>query len=392
MRVPDFHPPWASKLVVEHAIPLAMRTGNWTGESAVLDRDGGEIPVSQVILAQRMPDGRVGYLATIMRDIREEKESRLKLERSERKYRTLFEDSRDAVLMGTTDGRLMDINPAGVQLLGCESKDEALSLNPLKEVFAGPAESARFLEAMDRQGFVRGLEASVRRKDGKILTVLITATGLRDVAGAITGWHAILADITEHRRLEKEHVQAQKMEAVGLLASGVAHDFNNILTVITSHATFLLDDVAKGTQQHNDLLEVSHACARAATLTRQLLAFGGRRPSAPQELLVDDAVHQMARMLCRLLGDNIRLKTDQVSCGGCLCMDPGQLEQILVNLAVNARDAMPVGGLLTISTTMERRQAPHEHDMIVLSIADNYRLATLGRSTSRKPLPMEIPN
>jgi nitrogen-specific signal transduction histidine kinase/ActR/RegA family two-component response regulator len=164
----------------------------------------------------------------------------------------------------------------------------------------------------------------------------------------------IQADVTARRALEDQLRHAQKMEAIGQLAGGVAHDFNNLLTVINGYSDLLLADTAADDDRRDPLLGIREAGERAAALTQQLLAFGRRMIVAPQVLDVNDLVGSCSSMLRRLIGEDVSLAA-VLSSSACLVqIDPGQLEQVIMNLAVNARDAMPTGGRLTITTALEQ--------------------------------------
>jgi signal transduction histidine kinase/CheY-like chemotaxis protein len=180
--------------------------------------------------------------------------------------------------------------------------------------------------------------------------VSISAAGLRDASGVSTGFIILAADITDRALLQAQLRQAQKMEAVGLLAGGVAHDFNNILTVIKSYASMLHDDIEAGDPRRDDVAEVEKAADRAAGLTRQLLAFSRQQVLKPQVLHLNDTVAEVGKMLSRLIGADVAMSTRYDPDLGFVKADAGQLEQVLMNLAVNARDAMPNGGTLTIET------------------------------------------
>ncbi|TLY54232.1 MAG: response regulator [Gemmatimonadetes bacterium] len=197
-----------------------------------------------------------------------------------------------------------------------------------------------------------------RAKDGKLFEVDLVTRPL-EFAGRRA--RLILAhDVTAQRQLEEQLRQSQKMEAVGQLAGGIAHDFNNLLTAILGSTQLLLNNMPSGDPRREDAEEVRHAGLRAAELTRQLLAFSRRQVLAPKVLELNVVVGNMDRMLRRLLGEDVELVTSLDPTAGAVNADPGQLEQVLLNLAVNARDAMPGGGRLSIETT---RLALHEEHL-----------------------------
>jgi signal transduction histidine kinase len=183
------------------------------------------------------------------------------------------------------------------------------------------------------------------RKDGAVITVEVSARALP--AGNLL---ATLRDVTDRKRLEEQLRQAQKMEAVGRLAGGVAHDFNNVLTAIFGYADLLTEEFPAGSPARQDLEEIRKAATRASALTRQLLAFSRQQVLAPVVLSVNDLVEDVDKMLRRLLGEDVDLRVTLARDAGNVRTDPGQLQQVIMNLVVNARDAMPTGGKLLIET------------------------------------------
>jgi signal transduction histidine kinase/ActR/RegA family two-component response regulator len=210
------------------------------------------------------------------------------------------------------------------------------------------------------EAFFRGNDDEMRyeyrivRGDGAIRDVVVEQVRLRTPDGATEGFIGIIDDVTERRALEDHLRQSQKLEAVGRLAGGVAHDFNNLLTVIGNYGEFLKRELEPGTTGRADLEELLNATRRAAALTSQLLTFGRKQVSVPKLLDPNCVIRGVEEMLRRLIGEHIALVTDLDPDVGQVLVDPGQLEQVLVNLAVNARDAMPSGGLLTIETATIR--------------------------------------
>jgi len=270
--------------------------------------------------------------------------------RSEERYRSLFEESLDAVYVSTPAGRLIDVNPAGVSLFGYSSKEELLRVDIARDLYADPAQRERWLERIREQGFVRDFELETRTRDGRRLVLLETSSGVRDEQGRLVALRGFLRDVTEQRQLEDHLRQAQKMEAVGQLAGGVAHDFNNLLTVIFGYSDLVLAGLPAQDPMRADVEEIRNAGRRAGELTRQLLAFGRRQVLSPRLLDLNRVVGDMEKLLRRLIGEHIELVTRLDDGLGVCRADPGQIEQVIVNLAVNARDAMPDGGRLVIST------------------------------------------
>jgi two-component system, cell cycle sensor histidine kinase and response regulator CckA len=197
---------------------------------------------------------------------------------------------------------------------------------------------------------LEGAEEKETWPDGRVTWVSTTKVPVRDAGGAVVGLLGISRDITERKKLEEQLLASQKMEAVGRLAGGVAHDFNNLLAVIVGYGEMVLKRLEKGSPLHAKQLEVLKAAQRAASLTGQLLAFSRKQVLQPRVLDVNDVVSDMDALLRRLIGEDIELRTHSAPDLGSVSADPGQLGQIIMNLAVNARDAMPRGGRLTIET------------------------------------------
>jgi PAS domain S-box-containing protein len=234
-------------------------------------------------------------------------------------------------------------------MLGYGSERELLEKDTARDIYLDAGARTRALDAVLRQGHATA-ENQWRRKDGSIITVRQTSRAVLDARGAPEHHITIVEDITERRDLESQLRQAQKMEAIGQLASGVAHDFNNLLAAIMGSAEILLEELPAGSQSRDDASEIRNAALRAAGLTRQLLAFGRKQALAPRLINLNELVAGTEMLLRRTLGEEIDLRTVLAPGLGAARADPGQLEQVIINLAVNARDAMERGGKLTIET------------------------------------------
>lgn len=268
-------------------------------------------------------------------------------------FRTLYsaiEQSADLVLITDSSGIIEYVNPAFEKLTGY-SRAEVIGQTPriLKSGEQGPELYRQLWERIRGGDIYRGVLVN-RKKTGESFVVEKTITPIRNAAGRVTHFISNDRDISERRRLEAALFQAQKMDAIGLLAGGVAHDFNNLLLVISSYAELMQDSIGPEHRLHRNVQEILSASRRAANLTRQLLAFGRKQPQSLQVLDLNAILRDISRMLPRLIGEDVELNIapapdlDQVK------LDPVQLEQIVMNLAANARDAMPTGGKLTIAT------------------------------------------
>src|SRR5205807_2246829 len=202
-----------------------------------------------------------------------------------------------------------------------------------------------------RLGMAAQHDLSFLHRDGQQVDTIVAASPILDEEGRYTGALEMITDVTERKRLEDQFRQSQKMEAIGQLAGGVAHDFNNLLTVIAGNAELLFENPTLDSGHARECLQdIKQAGLKAASLTRQLLAFSRKQLLAPEVLNLNDLIANLEKMLRRLIGEDLDLVTDLAADLWLVKADPGQIEQVLLNLAVNSRDAMPQGGRLTIAT------------------------------------------
>ena len=272
-------------------------------------------------------------------------------EHSLRKLSCAVEQSADAILITNSDGIIEYVNPAFETLTGY-SQQEVIGKTPaiLKSGQQAPA-LYRELWAAIRSGNVYRSVLVNRKKNGDVYYVDETISPIQDTEGRVTHFVSNGRDYTERLRLEAQLIQAQKMDAVGRLAGGIAHDFNNLLTIITSYSELALDSVIPGSTTEARMHEIISAARRAAELTRQLLAFSRQQPQALRVAELNPVVRGIVKTLPRLIGEDIELVFIPGEGLGRVRLDPVQIEQILMNLAANSRDAMPQGGRCTIETS-----------------------------------------
>ncbi len=465
------HPDWAARIVLEKGIPFAIQHGVWCGETALLHKDGHEIPVSQAILVHKNPDGTIDSISTIMRDITQCKQAEKDLQISEEKYRTLFELDSDALFMVDEESAdILDANAIAAQMYGY-SKEELLQLKatdlsdepektkaaiklngkthvPIrchkkKDGTVFPVEIAAndftlqgmkinissirdITERMHEEKLLRSSEIKYRRvfensisaiyiydveknfidsnqagldllgysrdelmkmsipdvdaepqavlpahnqllqgeslinyehklkdKDGKILTVLNNSTAIQDDDGNIIGMQSILMDISRREQLEAQLRQAQKMEAIGVLTGGIAHEFNNLLVPILGFTELLMSEKSECDPDLADLKQIQNAGNIAKDLILQMVAFGRRsipkRESVQLECVVEDTI----RLIKNTIPSNISINKEvEVGLPPILGL-PNELQQVLLNLCINAGQAMPAGGVLIIRLRKE---------------------------------------
>ncbi len=268
------------------------------------------------------------------------------LERREEHYRSLIENSLDLISILNPDGTMRYASPSHERVLGYPIED-LIGQNGFD--FIHPDDLPPVRAAFERADGAAALVCRVRHKDGSWRVLECFGRDLSHLPG-VRGVVINSRDITERTRLEEQLHHSQRLEAMGRLAGGVAHDFNNLLMVITGHAQMLLETMLPGDPARSDLEQVVKASERATDLTRQLLAFSRRQGVRPAHIHFNTLVQDMERMLRRVLGEDIELITMLASDLNTVYADPGQIEQVILNIAVNARDAMPQGGKLTLAT------------------------------------------
>ncbi len=286
----------------------------------------------------------------VVRDISERARVERALRQSEETYRAFFQQNLAGNYISTAGGRLLDCNSAFLEIFGFVSVAEAKGVD-LATLYPDPSARQRFLKKLEEDGHVEHYEKDLRRKDGRPLIVVENALGVFDSKGMLTEIRGFLLDETERRRAETQLRQAQKMDALGRLAGGVAHDFNNLLTIIIGYSEILLQHPALGEPAKPQVEQVLEAGRHAGRLTRQLLAFSRKQILQPVVMDLNHAVSELETMLGRLLPENIELRTRLYPVLAWVRADPGQIEQVLLNLVINARDAMPDGGKLVIETS-----------------------------------------
>ena len=308
--------------------------------------DGHRTWVSTTKMTLRDVHGNIVGTFGVSRDITDRKRA----EAEHLRLVTAIEQSAEAVVITNASGAIEYVNPAFTRITGY-SREEVLGQNPrkLKSDKQDPAFYQQ-LWATILQGKIWHGEIVNRRKDGKLYTLEMNIAPVRRTSGEITHFIATKQDVTERKRLEEQYRQAQKMEAVGRLAGGVAHDFNNLLTIINGYSEMVMERLDFNDPVRGYLEQIKKAGDRAASLTRQLLAFSRQQVLAPRVLDLNALVADVEKMLRRMIGEDISLTISLGSPLGQVKADPGQIEQILMNLAVNARDAMPEGGKLAIET------------------------------------------
>jgi PAS domain S-box-containing protein len=320
-------------------------SGSETFETQHQTKQGRVFPVA--VTANRLEFDGKEYSLAFVRDITERKRA----EAERMRLMTGIEQAAEAVVITDAKGDIQYVNPAFSAMTGY-SREEALGKNP-RILKSGKQDAALYagMWATILAGQPWRGEMINCRKDGKLYTEMMSITPVLNEHKELTHFVAIKEDITARKLLEDQFRQAQKMEAVGRLAAGVAHDFNNLLTIILGYSDLLLGGFVSGDPMRAYTTEIKGAGERAVGLTRQLLAFSRQQVLAAQVLDLNNLVANLTKMLKRLIGEDIDLVFNAGPSPPTVKADPGQIEQVLMNLAVNSRDAMPRGGKLTIETS-----------------------------------------
>jgi PAS domain S-box-containing protein len=288
----------------------------------------------------------------------------------------LFEEAPSANFTATSDGIITDCNGAFVLLLACADADSVRGV-PIQTFFANPADGALFLERSAARSPLLAEEWRLKRKDGKTVHALVTMALVASADGTVSELRGYLVDVTERRELEAQLRQAQKMEAIGRLAGGVAHDFNNIITAIMGYCNLLAEEVGSDASLREEVEGIQTAAKKAVNLTRQLLAFSRKQPLEPRLLDANAAIVDLEKMARRLVSENVALKFFADAKRPLVSIDPGQLEQVLINLVVNAKDAVGAEGTIIVETSNVRSDGSGKHhgvtagDWLVIAVRDN---------------------
>ncbi len=373
MPILDLHHPGDREHVLRH-LADCDRQGTARYEARMMRHDGTAVPVQMDVVSVPDREGAPLYRIATVQDIREHKRA----EEEVRKLWRAVEQSPVSIVITNPAGEIEYANPSFTQVTGY-TLDEVRGRNPsMLQSGETPDDAYRKMWATITTGGVWHGEFLNRKKNGDLFRETASISPVFDDAGRITHFIALKEDVTERHRLEEQLRLSQKMEAVGRLAGGVAHDFNNLLGVIIGHSHLLMMRITDP-ELRAEIDEIEKAGQRAGALTRQLLAFSRKQVLAPRVLDLNTVVTDLEKMLLRMVGEDVRLTTRLSADLGATRADPGQIEQVIMNLVVNARDAMPSGGTITIETSnVDLDQSP-THDQVcvvpgryvLVSIADD---------------------
>ncbi len=294
----------------------------------------------------------VTHAVIVSHDITAYKEAEKALRQAEEKYRSIFENAIEGIFRSTPEGRFLDVNPAYARMHGYESAHELIaSITDIgRQLFVHPEDRLRFKEILEEQGFIKGNETERLRKDGSKIWVSSNAHVVRDPEGKILYYEGTVEDITARKHLESKLLQAKKLEAIGKLAGGVAHDFNNILTAIIGYANMLRMKMDDGDQSKVYVKQILASSEKAANLTQSLLAFSRKQVIELKPVKINTIINGIEKILQRLLTEDIDIRIALCPEDTTVMADSTQIDQVLLNLVTNARDAMPNGGQIVIET------------------------------------------
>jgi two-component system cell cycle sensor histidine kinase/response regulator CckA len=336
---------------VQEAGAEARRTGKGkTLEYRMLHKDGSwrvlESTSSVILSAKGVPE----KLVIVSRDVSDRRQAIEALRQSESSFRSLVEGAPYGIYRAATDGQFLRVNPALERMLKYTDSGELIQKNLRADVFRNSSDFDRLVELLGSEGEFKDVEVEWKRKDNKSITVRCSGRHLNESLQAASVFEVFAEDVTERRALEKQLSMAAKMEAVGRLSGGIAHDFNNLLGVIIGYSQVLRRKLDPNSPLKEHAEEVEKAANRAVSLTRQLLAFSRQQILTLAVVDLNTLVSDMQKMLPRLIGEDVVVDIDLDPNLGRIKADQGQIEQVVMNLAVNARDAMPDGGRLQIET------------------------------------------
>lgn len=343
---------------ISRYVMTGRRTVPWRDLRTIgLRADGVEFPI-EISFGEAEIGERRAFLGYI-RDVSERERATEALQRAERMHDSILSSVGEAILGLDAQGNTIFANPAACDLLGYSAAEligrsqHDMIHHKREDGSPYPREECPILAAHREARRYHGENEVFWRKDGRPIQVDLVSTSIVE-RGLVAGGVVVFRDMAASRLIEQQLRQAQKLEAVGLLAGGIAHDFNNLLTVILAHARFLLDTLPATSSDHEDAVAIRDAGERAAALTSQLLAYSRRQVLLPEELRLGDVVARLEPMLLRLIGEHIVFVAATRSPADHVHADRGQLEQVITNLVINARDAMPHGGTLSIEVESPR--------------------------------------
>jgi PAS domain S-box-containing protein len=345
----DFYSPESRLALLEGGGYSRALSGEFfMGERYLLRRDGSYTPTLLYTATEEDSRGKVIGTRAMFVDITSRKQAEEALKEKDKQYRSLFEDSIDGVYSTLRNGIITDANMSFCSLFGY-SREELMGEN-ITPLYRDPADRLKFQTEIEKKGFVKDYEIIFRKKDGTEVDCLLSSSVHLEKDDSIAGYRGIVRDLTARKELQRQLTQAQKMEAVGTLAGGIAHDFNNLLTVILGFSELLLINGDECDSFYKDVQKINKAARSGADLVKSMLTFSRKTDSNLRPTNINDKIEHVHALLSRTLPKMIEIRMTLDQNLSTVNSDPTQIEQILMNLSVNASDAIKDRGVLTIET------------------------------------------
>ncbi len=372
------------QMAIAEVMPVSRIAEETVGSDRVLDlsvvgAEGFETNIELCLLSEKVGDR--WHMIALFRDVTEKKSALERLRKSEEKFRRLFEDTKDAVFMSTPEGKIVDINRAGLELFGFATREEMLELDIARDLYCDPEDRASFKAAIERYGNASMHDLALKRKDGTVIVASVTVNAVYDEVGDVVIFHGIIRDLTGIRQLEQQVRAFQKIDAVRELIGDMAHHFNNILNIIVGNAQLAKISPNCTEEMGSHLSAIEEEVFRAADMVDALLASGSRHPMDMKTVDVGSVVRDFEKMVRKIIGDGISIVLSVSSTPIPAKMDVARIAQAFLNLVVNAREAMEGRGTLTIrvyaqdmtdvTTTLDGKIMPGPY--AVISVADTGR-------------------
>ncbi|MGH9683652.1 MAG: PAS domain S-box protein [Candidatus Acidiferrales bacterium] len=340
---------WVEERPHREVLEKLDRTGEVREKQFLFRTKNGEIRHARVS-AKRVSIGGQLCMLSVSHDITDRIQAEESLLKSRSRFRSLIQDAPFAIYRATLAGKFLALNPAMVKMLGYSSEAELMERGIIADVYRDPEFGRKLVAEYWACKEFKDVEAGWKRKDGEVIAVRMSGRWVENEEDREPCLEVFAEDVTERRSLERQILQIQRMEAVGQLAGGIAHDFNNLLSVILGQIEILKEQLSGNESLFKRAETIKHSASRAADLTRQLLAFSRKQVIEPRILDLNASIRNTEMLLRPLIGEDVELVLRPEARMGLVKADPAQLEQVFINLAVNARDAMPQGGKLIVET------------------------------------------
>ena len=295
-------------------------------------------------------NGNPQYLLGIAEDITNKIVLEEALRKSEEKYRKLFEDSKDVIVIFKPAGEITDINPSGLDLFRIDSIEQARNINFFNDFNCSDTECVNFKALAGSKGFIKDFEMVLKLKDGHQIYIQLSGTAVTDKKNNVTEYRCIIRDVTERKKIEHQLLQSQRMESLGLLAGGISHEFNNLLTGILGYASFIKNNIASDNKFFEGIQIIEDNARRAASLTTQLLTFARGGKYKLHSVNLNQIVKETLKIISSTFDKNIEVENNLYSGLPAIDADASQIQQALMNICINSKEAMPSGGKLVLIT------------------------------------------